>query len=73
MAQALNLLRAGYNVTVWNRTHDKADALVEAGAHVSGSWTPVPDTPTGVAVTLLFQCRLQPLRVGVPSTIAASR
>jgi len=29
---ALNLLKAGYQVTVWNRTADKCDAIVEAGA-----------------------------------------
>lgn len=31
------LLRAGYRVTVWNRSRDKADALVNEGAHVAES------------------------------------
>lgn len=29
---ALNLVRAGFDVTVWNRSHEKCDALVAAGA-----------------------------------------
>lgn len=31
-AMAANLLKAGYDVTVWNRTHDKCQPLVELGA-----------------------------------------
>ncbi len=34
---AANLLKAGYPVTVWNRTPDKATALVEQGAQLAGS------------------------------------
>lgn len=34
---ALNLLKAGYEVTVWNRTASKCDPLVEAGAKVASS------------------------------------
>lgn len=37
-AFAERLLRAGHEVLVWNRTRDKADALVEAGAR----WTERP-------------------------------
>jgi 3-hydroxyisobutyrate dehydrogenase len=36
---ALNCLRAGHDVTVWNRTRNKCDALEEAGAAVAA--TPV--------------------------------
>ncbi len=32
--QAMNLLKAGFEVTVWNRTPEKSEALVKAGAHV---------------------------------------
>ena len=32
--QALNLIKAGYEVTVWNRTPEKSEALVQAGGHV---------------------------------------
>jgi hypothetical protein len=32
--QALNLIKAGYSVTVWNRSLDKCDALANAGAQV---------------------------------------
>src|SRR5680860_83577 len=31
---ARNLLKAGFNVSVWNRTHQKAEALAEDGAVV---------------------------------------
>ena len=34
---ATNLLRAGYTVTVYNRSRDKADALAAAGAKVANS------------------------------------
>ncbi len=30
----MNLLKAGFEVTVWNRTPEKSEALVKAGAHV---------------------------------------
>ena len=39
-----NLMTAGYDVTVYNRTKSKADALVAAGA----TWA---DTPAAVAET----------------------
>lgn len=41
-AMARNLLKAGFSVTVHNRTRAKADALIEAGARDGGS-------PAGVA------------------------
>ncbi|HKN75674.1 MAG TPA: NAD(P)-dependent oxidoreductase [Candidatus Acidoferrum sp.] len=33
----LNLLKAGYSLTVWNRTASRAESLVAAGAKVAGS------------------------------------
>ncbi|MBU3077734.1 NAD(P)-dependent oxidoreductase [Sphingomonas quercus] len=36
-AIALNLLRAGHEVAVWNRSPDKADALAAAGAEVAAT------------------------------------
>ncbi|MFF7474326.1 NAD(P)-binding domain-containing protein [Streptomyces sp. NPDC008092] len=41
---ARNLLRAGFDVTVWNRTRRKAEALTGQGAKVAGS-------PAGAAAT----------------------
>src|SRR5436305_15209094 len=38
----MNLLKAGFDLTVWNRTASKAADLVEAGAHLATS-------PAGVA------------------------
>jgi 3-hydroxyisobutyrate dehydrogenase len=50
---ARSLLRAGMDVRVWNRTREKADRLVDDGAHVA------PDATAAVAdadvvVTMLF-------------------
>ncbi len=36
-AMAHNLLKAGYPLTVWNRTPDKMEPLVQAGASAAGS------------------------------------
>ena len=41
-AMAANLLKAGHDVTVWNRSKGRADALVAAGAHLA-------DTPAQAA------------------------
>jgi len=46
---ARNLLRAGHEVTVWNRTVKKAEALEDAGASVAS--TPA-DTVRGVEIVL---------------------
>lgn len=37
-----NLLKAGFNLTVWNRTRSKAESIIAAGAH----WA---DTPSALA------------------------
>src|SRR5437879_11755349 len=48
---AANLLRAGHEVTVYNRTRKRAEALVEQGAHAADR---VADACRGdVVVTLL--------------------
>jgi len=39
LAMARNLLRAGHNVTVWNRTLSKAEQLRGDGAHVAATLT----------------------------------
>lgn len=36
-SMAMNLVRVGYNVVVWNRTASRADTLVEAGATLAES------------------------------------
>jgi 3-hydroxyisobutyrate dehydrogenase-like beta-hydroxyacid dehydrogenase len=36
-AMAANLIEAGHEVAVWNRSPDKADALIEAGARLAAS------------------------------------
>lgn len=37
MSQALNLINAGYDLTVWNRTAEKCSAAIAAGAQVGFS------------------------------------
>ncbi|MBT3789205.1 MAG: NAD(P)-dependent oxidoreductase [Alphaproteobacteria bacterium] len=48
---AMRLIKAGYDVQVWNRSRDKMDALVAAGAHAAA-------TPKGIADTcdVVFMC-----------------
>jgi 3-hydroxyisobutyrate dehydrogenase-like beta-hydroxyacid dehydrogenase len=46
-AMAANLVKAGHDVTVYNRTHDKTRPLAELGAHAA---TQVADTCRGQAV-----------------------
>jgi len=48
-AMAKNLLDAGYEVVVWNRTKSKADALVDAGA----TWA---ESPAAVAERVPLVC-----------------
>jgi 3-hydroxyisobutyrate dehydrogenase-like beta-hydroxyacid dehydrogenase len=50
-AMASNLLKAGHEVTVWNRSPDKADALVEAGAMRAAS--PRDAAEVDVVMTML--------------------
>lgn len=45
-----SLLKAGYDVTVWNRSSDKADAMVELGARTAST---VAEALDAGAVTLL--------------------
>lgn len=52
-ALAAALLRAGHQVTVWNRTPGKADALVAAGAHHADSPAPALRDAAIVLVCLL--------------------
>ncbi|MBB4615967.1 NAD(P)-dependent oxidoreductase [Sphingomonas abaci] len=50
-AMAANLVRAGHAVTVWNRSPEKADALVRAGATRAGR--PVDAAQGDVVMTML--------------------
>jgi len=53
LPMAGRLLAAGYEVTVWNRTRDRADTLVDAGAQIAS--TPAQATSSADAVlTSLF-------------------
>jgi 3-hydroxyisobutyrate dehydrogenase-like beta-hydroxyacid dehydrogenase len=50
-AMASNLLKAGHNVTVYNRTPSKADALVKQGAHLAAH---VSDACHGEAIVTML-------------------
>jgi 3-hydroxyisobutyrate dehydrogenase len=53
---ARNLLRAGHEVTIWNRTEEKARALEQDGAHVA----PSPETAVAgaeIVLTMLADAR----------------
>ena len=49
---ALNLLKAGYRLVVYNRTRSKTEALIEAGAESAGSPREVAEK-TDVIITML--------------------
>jgi 3-hydroxyisobutyrate dehydrogenase-like beta-hydroxyacid dehydrogenase len=48
---ATNLLRAGHTVTVWNRTHSRAEEMQSLGARVAGS--PAEAARAGIVITML--------------------
>jgi len=50
-AMARNLIKAGHSVTVYNRSHDKAEALVKDGAIVAGS--PADASRAGIVLAML--------------------
>jgi 3-hydroxyisobutyrate dehydrogenase-like beta-hydroxyacid dehydrogenase len=52
-AMAQNLLQAGHNVTVWNRTASRADGLQKLGARVAA--TPGECARTGIVITMLAE------------------
>lgn len=47
---AANLLRAGFDVTVWNRTSERTKPLVEAGATVAGSPAAVAEGSSTIVI-----------------------
>lgn len=54
-AMAANLIGAGHEVAVWNRSPDKADALIEAGARLAAS--PRDAAEAEVVMTMLADDR----------------
>jgi 3-hydroxyisobutyrate dehydrogenase-like beta-hydroxyacid dehydrogenase len=48
---AANLLKAGHNLTVWNRTRSRADELQSRGARVAA--TPAEAARAGIVITML--------------------
>ena len=52
-SMAANLLKAGHDLTVWNRTASRADDLVDQGANV-GMKTKLGWTPLMVAEGVFF-------------------
>jgi 3-hydroxyisobutyrate dehydrogenase-like beta-hydroxyacid dehydrogenase len=61
---ALNLVRAGYQVTVYNRTPEKTQSLVEAGAMVAGSLPEVAQNADIVITMVSDSAALQDVVLG---------
>lgn len=61
---ALNLIRAGYAVTVYNRTPDKTARLAEAGASVAGSPGEVAQSSEVIITMLSDSAALQAVVLG---------
>ena len=53
---ARNLLKAGYKVSVWNRTHSKCEGIVEAGADLRSSAGDVAAHGEGGRPEVVFVC-----------------
>ena len=64
MPMALNLIRAGYPVTVYNRTPDKTAPLAEAGAAVAGSPGEVAQSSQVIITMLSDSAALQAVVLG---------
>jgi 3-hydroxyisobutyrate dehydrogenase-like beta-hydroxyacid dehydrogenase len=69
-AIAANLVRAGHKVVVWNRTPQKAQPLVEAGATLAQ--TPAEAARTGVVITMLSDDTAVESVVHAPDGVLAS-
>jgi 3-hydroxyisobutyrate dehydrogenase-like beta-hydroxyacid dehydrogenase len=66
---ARSLLRAGHEVTVWNRTRERAEALAKDGAKVAG--TPAEAARAGVVFTMVSEDRALDAVVSGPDGVLA--
>jgi 3-hydroxyisobutyrate dehydrogenase-like beta-hydroxyacid dehydrogenase len=66
---ARSLLRAGHEVTVWNRTRERADALAKDGARVAS--TPAEAARAGIVFTMVAEDRALDAVVSGPDGVLA--
>lgn len=66
---ARSLLRAGHEVTVWNRTRERADALAKDGAGVAS--TPAEAARAGIVFTMVAEDRALDAVVSGPDGVLA--
>ena len=69
-AMAANLVRAGFSVTVWNRSADKCAALVELGAAMAGTPRAVAECSDIVIAMMADPGAVQSVRDGSDGIIA---
>lgn len=69
-AMATNLLKAGFKVTVWNRSADKYAPLVDLGGVVAGSPRAVAECSDVVIAMMANPTAVQSVRDGVDGIIA---
>lgn len=72
-AMAANLVRAGFEVTVWNRSHDACRPLVAAGASSAGSPRAVAEVSDILFAMLATPAAVEAVRDGVDGIIAGLR
>jgi 3-hydroxyisobutyrate dehydrogenase-like beta-hydroxyacid dehydrogenase len=69
-AMAANLLKAGFNVTVWNRSSDKYHHLMDLGATVSASPRAVAESSDTVIAMMATPAAVQSVRDGSDGIVA---
>jgi glyoxylate/succinic semialdehyde reductase len=69
-AMAINLLKAGFKVTVWNRSPDKYSPLVDLGATVSASPRAVAERSDIVIAMMATPVAVQSVRDGSEGIVA---
>jgi 3-hydroxyisobutyrate dehydrogenase-like beta-hydroxyacid dehydrogenase len=72
--QAANLARAGYELTVFNRTRERADAwAAEHGGHVAGSPREVAERSDVVITMVVDGAQVQAMLLGEDGALAGAR
>ncbi len=69
-AMAMNLVKAGHKVTVWNRTKEKCGPLVEAGADLASTPRGVAEASDIVFAMMATPCAVKSVRDGEDGIIA---
>jgi 3-hydroxyisobutyrate dehydrogenase-like beta-hydroxyacid dehydrogenase len=72
-AMAANLVKAGFKVTVWNRSADKCQPLVAAGASIAGSPRAVAEVSDILLAMMATPAAVESVRDGDDGIIAGLR